>query len=67
VGPSVAVKLLDQGVRRPTPLSPNEFDDLITFVREGLYDPRVTASNLCRLVPPAVPSGMPVLRFEGCR
>ncbi len=67
VGPPVAVKLLDPGVRGSTPLSPRAFDDLVTFVRDGLYDPRVNASNLCQLVPSAVPSGMPVLQFEACQ
>jgi cytochrome c peroxidase len=67
VGPPVPVKLLDPGVRQPTPLSPQAFEDLVAFVRDALHDPRVNASTLCRLVPPAVPSGMPVLQFEACR
>jgi cytochrome c peroxidase len=67
VGPQVPVKLLDPGVRRLTPLSPQALDDLVNFVRDGLLDPRVNASNLCQLVPAAVPSGMPVLQFEACR
>jgi hypothetical protein len=61
------VKLLDPGVRGSTGLSPQAFDDLVAFVRDALHDPRVNASTLCRLVPPAVPSGMPVLQFEACR
>jgi cytochrome c peroxidase len=67
VGPPVSVKLLDPVVRRLTPLNPQALDDLVNFVREGLLDPRVNASNLCQLVPAAVPSGMPVLQFEACR
>lgn len=67
VGPVVPLKLLDEGVRRPTPLSPDEVDDLVAFVRDGLQDSRVNADNLCQLVPSAVPSGRPVLSFEGCR
>jgi cytochrome c peroxidase len=67
VGPVVPVRLLDRSVRRPTPLSPDEFDDLVTFVRDGLLDPRVNARSLCQLVPTTVPSGRPVLRFESCR
>jgi cytochrome c peroxidase len=67
VGPPVPVKLLDPGVRGATPLSPQAFDDLVAFVRDGLHDPRVNASTLCRLVPAVVPSGMPVLQFEACR
>jgi hypothetical protein len=61
------VKRLDRGIRGPKPLSTQAFDDLFNFVRDGLLDPRVNASNLCRLVPAAVPSGMPVLQFEACR
>jgi hypothetical protein len=32
-----------------------------------VLDERVKAENLCKLVPAAVPSGMPVLRFEACQ
>jgi len=67
VGPPVPVKLLDPGVRGGTPLSPQAIDDLAAFVRDALHDPRVNARTLCRLVPAAVPSGMPVLQFEACR
>lgn len=67
VGPPVAVKLLDPAIRRPTPLDPQALDDLVSFVRDGLYDPRVNARSLCQLVPAAVPSGSPVLQFEACR
>jgi len=67
VGPVVPVKMLDRGVRQPTPLSPDQFDDLVAFVRDGLHDARVTANSLCQLVPATVPSGRPVLQFEGCR
>jgi cytochrome c peroxidase len=47
-------------------LTANEVEDLIRFVGEGLLDSRVTAKNLCTLVPAAVPSGFPTLRFEEC-
>jgi len=67
VGPPVAVKLLDPRLLGSTPLSPQAFDDLVNFVRDGLYDPRVNARSLCQLVPSTVPSGMPVLQFEACR
>jgi cytochrome c peroxidase len=67
VGPVVPVKLLDRGVRQLDPLDPDEFDDLVAFIREGLLDPRVNARNLCQLVPATVPSGRPVLQFETCR
>ena len=61
------LKRLDPLLRTPISLSPDEFDDLVAFVRNGLLDPRVSAQNLCHLVPAQVPSGMPVLQFEACR
>lgn len=67
VGPPVKVTLLDPAVRRPKALSPDELEDLVAFVRDGLLDPRVNAKNLCQLVPASVPSGRPVLQFEACR
>lgn len=67
LGPPVATRLLDAGVHEPRPLNPQAVDDLVSFVRDGLLDPRVNARNLCQLVPPAVPSGNPVLQFEACR
>ena len=67
VGPPVAAKRLDPLIRRPTPLDPGQFDDLVVFVRDGLHDPRVNARTLCQLVPAAVPSGRAVLHFEGCQ
>jgi cytochrome c peroxidase len=47
-------------------LSTREFDDLVAFVREGLHDAKATPKALCREVPAAVPSGRPILHFEGC-
>jgi len=67
VGPVLPVRLLDAEVRRPTPLSPDDVDDLVAFVRDGLHDARVNADDLCRLVPSTVPSGRPLLSFEACR
>jgi cytochrome c peroxidase len=68
VGPIEPVlKRLDPLLRHPIELTPSEFDDLVSFVRDGLLDENVKAENLCKLVPPAVPSGMPVLDFEACR
>src|SRR5262249_27712874 len=66
VGPPVPVRLLDPLVRQPVHLTPSELDDLVAFIRDGLHDPRVTAANLCALVPESVPSGSPVLQFEAC-
>ena len=57
---------LDPLLRRPIELTPSEFDDLVSFVRDGLLDERVKAENLCKLVPTSVPSGLPVLDFEAC-
>ena len=66
-GPPVPRNLLDPLVLRPTHLSEGEFNDLVSFVRDGLLDPRVNANNLCQLVPAHVPSGNPVLQFEACQ
>ena len=66
VGPvEPLLALLDPLLRHPPQLAPEEFDDLVTFVRTGLLDPR--AGNLCSLVPETLPSGMQPLRFEHCR
>ena len=61
------LKRLDPLLRHPTELTPSEFDDLVSFVRDGLLDEGVKAENLCKLVPASVPSGLPVLEFEACR
>ena len=50
--------------RRLTPLTEQEFRQLVDFVRYGLLDARALPQNLVRLIPPRVPSGRPVLRFE---
>jgi cytochrome c peroxidase len=47
-------------------LSRQEFADLVAFLREGLLDPRARPENLCKTIPRRVPSGLRVLRFEGC-
>jgi cytochrome c peroxidase len=57
---------LDTLLSQPIQLSADEFENLVAFVRDGLLDPRVSKQNLCKLPPAAVPSGMPVFRFEGC-
>jgi hypothetical protein len=55
--PSAASKI-------PIGLTPAEFDDLITFVADGLLDERVKPEYLCKLVPGEVPSGLAVLRSK---
>lgn len=50
----------------PIRLSQREFNDLVAFVRDGLLDPKARPDSLCREIPKAVPSGRPLLTFEGC-
>jgi len=67
VGPIEPVlKRLDPLLQSPIHLTTSEFNDLLSFVREGLLDERAKAENLCQLVPAQVPSGLPVLDFEAC-
>jgi cytochrome c peroxidase len=47
-------------------LTEHEFDDLLHFVRDGLLDDGVQAREFCSLIPKAVPSGLPILHFQGC-
>jgi cytochrome c peroxidase len=49
-----------------TPLTDQEFSDIVSFVRFGLTDERATPAQTCMLVPAAVPSGMPMLTFKNC-
>jgi cytochrome c peroxidase len=57
---------LDPVLATPIELSNSEFNALVAFVGHGLLDPRAVKANLCRLIPRRVPSGMTVMRFEGC-
>jgi len=67
VGPiDPVLKRLDPLLKTPIHLTDNEFSDLVSFVRDGLLDERAKPENLCQLVPPRVPSAMPVLEFESC-
>jgi cytochrome c peroxidase len=52
--------ILQLGIR----LTQSEIDDLVEFVRDGLFDERVL--TFCELLPRRVPSGLPLQRFEGC-
>ena len=58
------VERLDPRIRRPVRLTRREFDDLVTFVRTGLLDPRATPENFARLIPPELPSRLDPLEFE---
>ncbi|HKE27433.1 MAG TPA: cytochrome c peroxidase [Bryobacteraceae bacterium] len=57
---------IDPFLLNPPQLTPEEFDNLVAFVRTGLLDPRAERQNLCSLIPSALPSGMFPLRFEEC-
>ena len=46
-------------------LSESEVTDLVQFLHAGLLDDRALSSHLCKLIPASVPSGLPVLTFEG--
>jgi cytochrome c peroxidase len=58
---------IDPLLATPIHLSDREFNALVAFVRDGLLDERASAQRLCDLVPAAVPSGFPTMRFEACR
>ena len=57
---------LDPLLASPIELGPEEFRDLVSFVRYGLLDGRAKKEHLCRLAPRRVPSGSTLLQFEGC-
>jgi cytochrome c peroxidase len=67
LGPIESVlEKLDGLIATPVELTAEEFQDLLHFVRDGLLDTRAKPQPLCRIAPASVPSGFPVLRFEGC-
>ncbi len=55
---------VDPLLATPIDLTPDQFRQLLAFVRYGLLDPRATSEHLRRLIPTSVPSGRPVLIFE---
>ena len=57
---------IDPLLATPLHLSAHEFDDLLNFVRDSLLDDGATANDFCPLIPRAVPSGLPILGFQGC-
>lgn len=67
VGPVIEKSLVAPSLKKPIKLKNSEFRDLVRFVRTGLLDDRVRKSNLCGIIPRTVPSGLPVMEFEGCR
>jgi cytochrome c peroxidase len=67
VGPVIGQDLIDPLLRRPVRLTRREVSDLVRFVRDSLLDERVHKSNLCGIIPGALPSGLSVGEFEGCR
>jgi len=68
VGPSAPVLAkLDPILQTPINLTEGEFNALVAFVKNGLFDQRASPKNLCKLVPAQVPSGLPVLQFEACQ
>ena len=58
---------VDPLLASPIQLQQDEFEHLVSFVRNGLLDQRAAAKSLCSVLPVSVPSGMPVLTFEGCK
>src|SRR5436309_1278093 len=56
---------IDPLLQKPIRLTDDEFLDLVDFVRDGLFDPRVL--DFCDRVPDSVPSGLSLQLFEGCR
>lgn len=61
------LRRVDPLLKYPIRLRPDEFRDLVEFVRDGLLDERANRRNLCTLVPDKVPSGLPIPRFQHCR
>lgn len=60
------LETLDPLLKDRIQLNEREFRDLVSFVRDALLDGRARKRHLCPLIPDTVPSGMPLLRFEGC-
>ena len=57
---------VDPLLLNPAQLTADEFENLVTFVRTGLFDERAERQNLCSLIPATLPSGMQPLNFEEC-
>lgn len=63
-GPVVPASRLDPLMQTPVSLTPEEFRQLVDFVRNGLLDPRAKPENLRKLIPAKVPSGRPLQTFQ---
>ncbi len=59
--------MVDRLLASPIDLRQGEFEHLVVFVREALLHVRVGAKSLCTVIPAAVPSGRPLLIFDGCK
>jgi cytochrome c peroxidase len=55
---------VDPLLRTPRRLTPQQFHDLVTFVRFGLLDSRALPDRLEKLIPDRVPSGQATLTFQ---
>jgi len=64
--PQAMLETLDPVLRSPIRLNDREFQHVLDFVRNALLDGRARKRHLCTLIPESVPSGMPLLGFEGC-
>ena len=58
---------VDHLLATPIELTQPEFEDLVHFVGHGLLDERASPRKFCALIPDALPSGRPLLKFEGCQ
>ena len=65
IGPmSPVLDRLDPLLRSPVPLTEDEIESLIAFVRDGLLDPAAHPQRLRRLIPERLPSGRSGLAFQ---
>ncbi|MFZ3014509.1 MAG: hypothetical protein WA045_12480, partial [Nitrospira sp.] len=66
LGPSevMVVAGIDPLLQPPLLLTPTEFTALVDFVKEGLFDSRV--SQFCSRRPASVPSGLTLQTFQRC-
>ncbi len=65
LGPmSPVLARLDPLLRAPAPLTEEEIQWLVDFVRDGLLDPQAQPQHLRRFIPEKLPSGRASLTFE---